>query len=122
MKQSRLCAMLLCCLLLSITIFAHPGRTDANGGHWNRKEGTYHFHTGEYAGRNSSSSSAKSESDTFTPPYEPLERQEPENKEAVFYDIFIVIVLYILPFSILIIPLIFVLFEKIYYYFLNKRH
>lgn len=25
---------------------AHPGRTDANGGHWDHKNGTYHYHNG----------------------------------------------------------------------------
>jgi len=29
----------------SLTALAHPGRTDANGGHWDRKNGTYHYHT-----------------------------------------------------------------------------
>ena len=39
-------------LLLFATIFAydfgdaHPGRTDANGGHYNRKTGEYHYHGG----------------------------------------------------------------------------
>lgn len=28
-----------CCLA-----FGHPGRTDANGGHYNRKTGEYHYH------------------------------------------------------------------------------
>lgn len=38
-------------LLTSTVAFAHPGRTDANGGHWNRSTGTYHYHNGQYAGR-----------------------------------------------------------------------
>lgn len=41
----------LCCI-----IYAHPGRTDANGGHWNRSTGEYHYHTGEYSRRPSSQS------------------------------------------------------------------
>jgi hypothetical protein len=40
-----------------ISASAHSGRTDANGGHWNRSTGEYHYHTGEYAGRSQSSSS-----------------------------------------------------------------
>lgn len=24
---------------------AHSGRTDRHGGHWNRKKGTYHYHS-----------------------------------------------------------------------------
>ena len=61
--------LLLCVCFLRGT--AHSGRTDANGGHWDRKTGTYHFHTGEYAGKGSSGSSSSSEYVPFTPPYEP---------------------------------------------------
>ena len=32
--------------LVSLLAFAHPGRTDANGGHYDRKNGTYHYHHG----------------------------------------------------------------------------
>ncbi len=39
---------------LPLMAFAHSGRTDANGGHWDRKNGTYHYHNG---GGSSSSSS-----------------------------------------------------------------
>jgi len=28
---------------------AHSGRTDSDGGHWNRKAGTYHWHHGQSA-------------------------------------------------------------------------
>ena len=28
----------------SLTADAHPGRLDANGGHWNHKTGEYHYH------------------------------------------------------------------------------
>lgn len=31
-------------------IYAHKGRTDGYGGHYNRSEGTYHYHSGQYAG------------------------------------------------------------------------
>ncbi|HBD95740.1 MAG: hypothetical protein A2015_12865 [Spirochaetes bacterium GWF1_31_7] len=29
-----------------ILSYSHSGKTDANGGHWNRKTGTYHTHNG----------------------------------------------------------------------------
>lgn len=29
--------------------YAHSGRTDGYGGHYNRSTGTYHYHSGEYA-------------------------------------------------------------------------
>ena len=45
-------------VLISLNVPAHPGRTDANGGHWNHSTGEYHYHTGEYAGKNKSSSSS----------------------------------------------------------------
>ena len=31
-------------LLVSINSFGHSGRTDSNGGHYNRKTGKYHYH------------------------------------------------------------------------------
>ena len=44
-------ALLICfavCLfsLLVSTVFAHPGRTDGNGGHTNHSTGEYHYHHG----------------------------------------------------------------------------
>ena len=33
-------------LLIPITASAHPGRTDANGGHWDNSTGEYHYHHG----------------------------------------------------------------------------
>lgn len=32
--------------LLTSAASAHPGRTDANGGHWNNSTGEYHYHHG----------------------------------------------------------------------------
>lgn len=31
---------------LTLTVYAHPGRTDSNGGHYNRSTGEYHYHHG----------------------------------------------------------------------------
>lgn len=33
-------------LLFALNVSAHPGRTDSNGGHYNRSTGEYHFHHG----------------------------------------------------------------------------
>lgn len=33
-------------LLFASPVSAHPGRTDANGGHYNRSSGEYHYHHG----------------------------------------------------------------------------
>ena len=30
--------------ITTVDVLAHSGRTDSNGGHWNRKKGTYHYH------------------------------------------------------------------------------
>ena len=37
-------------ILASIS-FAHPGRTDSNGGHYDRSTGEYHYHDGNSAGQ-----------------------------------------------------------------------
>lgn len=39
-------------ILISIVSisFAHSGRTDGYGGHYNRSTGTYHYHDGSYSG------------------------------------------------------------------------
>ena len=39
-------SVLLCFILLFCTASAHAGRTDANGGHWDRSTGEYHYHHG----------------------------------------------------------------------------
>lgn len=62
--------LLILSLASIINVFAHPGRTDQNGGHWDRESGTYHFHTGEYAGKGGGGSS-NSEYVPFKPPYDP---------------------------------------------------
>lgn len=33
-------------LVVSITVYAHPGRTDGSGGHTNHSTGEYHYHHG----------------------------------------------------------------------------
>lgn len=54
-------AILIICIICVIKAFAHSGRTDANGGHWNHKTGTYHYHTKK---NNSSSVSSSTQSST----------------------------------------------------------
>lgn len=41
--------------------YAHPGRTDSRGGHYDSDTGEYHYHSGEYAGQNQSSNSSSSQ-------------------------------------------------------------
>jgi alpha-amylase len=61
MKKKKIITAIIFALLtfaLSIEVFAHPGRTDSNGGHYNRKTGEYHYHNG--GGSSSSSYSGSS--------------------------------------------------------------
>lgn len=47
MRAKRSLCLVLCMLcLFSCPAFAHSGRTDANGGHYNRSTGEYHYHHG----------------------------------------------------------------------------
>lgn len=39
-----LCLLAAACLSTPFESFGHSGRTDANGGHYNRKAGEYHYH------------------------------------------------------------------------------
>ena len=36
-------------LLLTVPVFAHPGGTDSSGGHYDRSDGSYHYHHGQPA-------------------------------------------------------------------------
>lgn len=45
--------------------FAHPGRTDSKGGHWDRANSEYHYHNGEYAGRTQSASKSSSKGHSY---------------------------------------------------------
>lgn len=46
--MKRISVLLIAVLLLLLTVpaYAHPGKTDANGGHHNRSTGEYHYHHG----------------------------------------------------------------------------
>lgn len=46
MKKALLSFSLLLLILMPVTAFAHPGRTDSSGGHYNRSTGEYHYHHG----------------------------------------------------------------------------
>ena len=55
----KICCVSVMLVFLLTGVVAHSGRTDANGGHWNRKTGTYHYHNG---GKSSSGSTATTQS------------------------------------------------------------
>lgn len=49
MKTNKLLSLILCAVAIfsiPIIVFAHPGRTDEYGGHYNWKTGEYHYHHG----------------------------------------------------------------------------
>lgn len=66
--MKKLFIFLLIFQILTFPVLSHPGRTDSNGGHWNRKTGEYHYHSGEHAGKSQSSSSEKEQSYSYIPP------------------------------------------------------
>jgi hypothetical protein len=59
------CCSTLIVLLLSGVVQAHPGRTDAKGGHNDRKSGGYHFHGGAVGGGGGSHSQASFQEPTY---------------------------------------------------------
>ena len=48
-KVLRVVTLVLCLGVLSLSVSAHPGRTDSDGGHLNRDTGNYHYHHGKPA-------------------------------------------------------------------------
>lgn len=87
--MKKMLAILFCFTFVITCASAHSGRTDANGGHWNRSTGEYHYHhgyeahlhpdgicpydyndlTGSTSGLSSASSSSAS-ANTVSVPYE----------------------------------------------------
>lgn len=74
------------CFILFISIcglaFAHSGRLDESGGHWDHSTGTYHYHTGENAGKKQNSSNSDNEYDYFNDEKAIKYQQEINNKAA----------------------------------------
>ena len=58
-----ICAAMLFSISAPLSVSAHPGRLDANGGHWNRSTGTYHYHN--RSGSSSSSLSSGNASSSY---------------------------------------------------------
>ncbi|OHB49046.1 MAG: hypothetical protein A2Y10_04885 [Planctomycetes bacterium GWF2_41_51] len=44
MKKMTVSILLYLVLLFPLNIYGHSGRTDSQGGHYNRKTGEYHYH------------------------------------------------------------------------------
>ncbi len=62
---SVLILCLFCLLSYAPVAYAHPGRTDADGGHWDYSTGTYHYHDGSSAGKSRTNLSSDSSSDDY---------------------------------------------------------
>lgn len=62
----------------SFIALAHSGRTDANGGHWDRKNGTYHYHSGPKANPAPTAAPAKNYSETPQSAAPAVEKTTPE--------------------------------------------
>lgn len=62
LKKSALSLVMALAVISSVSAsaFAHPGRTDSSGGHYNRSTGEYHYHNGGGSSSSSSSSSSRS--------------------------------------------------------------
>ncbi len=93
MKRKIKSLLLLFIFLVSLSpliSYSHPGRTDKNGGHWDRKNGTYHYHTGEGSGRSGNSYSDPTYS-PFTPPYTPEPRSSSTNQSPDLMPILLVL-------------------------------
>lgn len=59
--MNRICSIIICLIAVvafTLSVFAHPGRTDANGGHYDHSTGEYHYHNGSSAGKSSSGSAS----------------------------------------------------------------
>lgn len=73
-----MCITLFIFFFLSITVYAHPGRTDANGGHYDRSTGQYHYHTGEYAGKRGGGTPSET-----LPPVVTISASSPTGSESI---------------------------------------
>ncbi len=84
--MKRLCSLLLCAAMLAapLSALAHSGRTDANGGHYNRKTGEYHYHNGGTNQQSSSSSSGAKGAATEAPAPKPT--TDPEDIDDVLLE------------------------------------
>lgn len=81
---SRFLTIIVSFLILSTTAFAHPGRTDANGGHYDRKTGTYHYHNGGHS--SSSNGVADSQPKSYELPSSIVDPSKPDPYAAYWFN------------------------------------
>lgn len=44
--MKRAISIFILTIIVCLSVYPHPGRTDSNGGHYNRTTGEYHYHHG----------------------------------------------------------------------------
>ncbi len=66
MKKRILALVVILLIVFPLLVLAHSGRTDSNGGHYNRKTGEYHYHNGGPAYNSSSSSNSSQPADVVS--------------------------------------------------------
>ena len=66
MKKRILALIVILLVTFPLMVLAHSGRTDSNGGHYNRKTGEYHYHNGGPAYNSSSSSNYSQSADVVS--------------------------------------------------------
>ena len=78
--MKNLIFLLLFCIAVFYPTFAHPGSLDANGGHYNRKTGEYHYEGLHTEGHSSNSSSS------YYPPSDYISRDSHEHALKRYED------------------------------------
>ncbi len=88
MKKAKLLAVITVLAMLNSTlVYGHSGRTDANGGHYNRSTGEYHYHNGGGSSSTSTSSSSTSTTTKITTPAPtPKKINVSVNGEQIIFD------------------------------------
>lgn len=66
-----------------VIVNAHPGRTDSNGGHYDRSTGEYHYHNGESAGKNQNSSNETYTYENFEAPTKNYNSNSSKNSQEL---------------------------------------
>lgn len=78
MKKLISVLLLLCLIFSSISVFAHPGKTDGRGGHYNRSTGEYHYHHGYSAHQHKDINS----DGVLDCPYDFVDKTDNSNKDS----------------------------------------
>lgn len=73
-------------LFLTLTTigYSHPGRLDADGGHWDRKNGTYHYH--RYNSSRSEDSPSYYKKETKNSTVETVKNTIPKKKKVLMSE------------------------------------